>query len=266
MPWVVYIHDYCRLAACHVEHICTQLLLWLKLSSLTSCHRPPLHRIPEGQGEAGSLAAGRLRSLEDQLTRAKQKIHSFQKLSGDGRHSFERLNIGLRSHSGPISAPSSGAGLCVLVPHWAAVEGVGKLSEKCEWVGKCGNDAQTLWMPHWQNKGLRAEGKYRRTSGQGGQRQVSLSVVPKEKKKLKITPGLFHWGGGREKEERPHDRVLRGKKAFPSPLSPPSFSCSRLSLPISFSSSSETRAGGCVIHVGPSRCLVLVVYWVPFCS
>ncbi|TMS12513.1 Alpha-(1,6)-fucosyltransferase [Larimichthys crocea] len=28
-------------------------------------------RIPEGQAEAGSLAAGRLRSLEDQLTRAK---------------------------------------------------------------------------------------------------------------------------------------------------------------------------------------------------
>ncbi|CAJ1077102.1 alpha-(1%2C6)-fucosyltransferase [Xyrichtys novacula] len=41
-------------------------------------------RIPEGQAEAGSLAAGRLRSLEDQLTRAKQKIHSFQKLTGDG--------------------------------------------------------------------------------------------------------------------------------------------------------------------------------------
>ncbi|MED6274409.1 hypothetical protein CHARACLAT_016102, partial [Characodon lateralis] len=39
--------------------------------------------IPEGQAEAGSLAAGRLRSLEDQLTRAKQKIHSFQKLTGD---------------------------------------------------------------------------------------------------------------------------------------------------------------------------------------
>ncbi|XP_058470157.1 alpha-(1,6)-fucosyltransferase [Solea solea] len=41
-------------------------------------------RIPEGQAEAGSLAVGRLRSLEDQLTRAKQKIHSFQKLTGDG--------------------------------------------------------------------------------------------------------------------------------------------------------------------------------------
>ncbi|XP_013870941.1 alpha-(1,6)-fucosyltransferase [Austrofundulus limnaeus] len=41
-------------------------------------------RIPEGQAEAGSLAAGRLRSLEDQLTRAKQQIHSFQKLTGDG--------------------------------------------------------------------------------------------------------------------------------------------------------------------------------------
>lgn len=51
-------------------------------------HQCPLfsssHRIPEGQVEAGSLAAGRLRSLEDQLTRAKQKIHSFQKLTGDG--------------------------------------------------------------------------------------------------------------------------------------------------------------------------------------
>lgn len=44
-----------------------------------------LPRIPEGQAEAGSLAAGRLRSLEDQLTRAKQKIHSFQKLTGDGK-------------------------------------------------------------------------------------------------------------------------------------------------------------------------------------
>lgn len=42
-------------------------------------------RIPDGQAEAGSLAAGRLRSLEDQLTRAKQKIHSFQKLTGDGK-------------------------------------------------------------------------------------------------------------------------------------------------------------------------------------
>ncbi|KAJ3606137.1 hypothetical protein NHX12_025658, partial [Muraenolepis orangiensis] len=44
--------------------------------------------IPEGQAEAagGSLAAaGRLRSLEDQLTRAKQKIQSFsQRLVGDG--------------------------------------------------------------------------------------------------------------------------------------------------------------------------------------
>ncbi|KAM7367726.1 hypothetical protein PAMP_014006 [Pampus punctatissimus] len=41
-------------------------------------------RIPDGQAEAGSLAAGKLRSLEDQLTRAKQKIYSFQKLTGDG--------------------------------------------------------------------------------------------------------------------------------------------------------------------------------------
>lgn len=57
----------------------------LKWPPITS---PPcvfLPRIPEGQAEAGSLAAGRLRSLEDQLTRAKQKIHSFQKLTGDGK-------------------------------------------------------------------------------------------------------------------------------------------------------------------------------------
>ncbi|MED6257972.1 hypothetical protein ATANTOWER_001237, partial [Ataeniobius toweri] len=46
-------------------------------------HPLTILRIPEGQSEAGSLAAGRLRSLEDQLTRAKQKIHSFQKLTGD---------------------------------------------------------------------------------------------------------------------------------------------------------------------------------------
>ena len=47
----------------------------------------PSSRIPEGQADTGSLAAvGRLRSLEDQLTRAKQKIHSFQKLTGDGKH------------------------------------------------------------------------------------------------------------------------------------------------------------------------------------
>ncbi len=59
----------------------------------TCSHAHPSHlllvsfscRIPEGQAEAGSLAAGRLRSLEDQLTRAKQKIHSFQKLTGDGK-------------------------------------------------------------------------------------------------------------------------------------------------------------------------------------
>lgn len=46
-------------------------------------------RIPDGQAEAGSLAAGRLRSLEDQLTRAKQKISSFQKLTGDGKKGRE---------------------------------------------------------------------------------------------------------------------------------------------------------------------------------
>lgn len=60
--------------------------LWMySTASDHPSHLPPLHRIPEGQAEAGSLAAGKLRSLEDQLSRAKQKIHSFQKLSGDGR-------------------------------------------------------------------------------------------------------------------------------------------------------------------------------------
>uniref|UniRef100_A0A3Q3X5C2 Alpha-(1,6)-fucosyltransferase n=1 Tax=Mola mola TaxID=94237 RepID=A0A3Q3X5C2_MOLML len=50
-------------------------------------------RIPEGQAEAGSLAAGRLRSLEEELTRAKQKIHSFQKLTGDGKHEELRRRV-----------------------------------------------------------------------------------------------------------------------------------------------------------------------------
>lgn len=63
-----------------VASIAAQMIVSHILSSSS------LHRIPEGQAEAGSLAAGRLRSLEDQLTRAKQKIHSFQKLTGDGRH------------------------------------------------------------------------------------------------------------------------------------------------------------------------------------
>uniref|UniRef100_A0A8C2CBV7 Alpha-(1,6)-fucosyltransferase n=1 Tax=Cyprinus carpio TaxID=7962 RepID=A0A8C2CBV7_CYPCA len=39
-------------------------------------------RIPEGQSD-GPISSGRLRSLEEQLSRAKQKIHSFQRLSGD---------------------------------------------------------------------------------------------------------------------------------------------------------------------------------------
>ncbi|KTG36847.1 hypothetical protein cypCar_00006687, partial [Cyprinus carpio] len=38
--------------------------------------------IPEGQSD-GPISSGRLRSLEEQLSRAKQKIHSFQRLSGD---------------------------------------------------------------------------------------------------------------------------------------------------------------------------------------
>ena len=76
---------------CRPGHfLCTVFLL----SMCTCSHAHPSHpilvsffppRIPEGQAEAGSLAAGRLRSLEDQLTIAKQKIHSFQKLTGDGK-------------------------------------------------------------------------------------------------------------------------------------------------------------------------------------
>ncbi|KAK7151253.1 hypothetical protein R3I93_012251 [Phoxinus phoxinus] len=41
-------------------------------------------RMPEGQSD-GPISSGRLRSLEDQLSRAKQKIHSFQRLSGEGK-------------------------------------------------------------------------------------------------------------------------------------------------------------------------------------
>ncbi len=41
-------------------------------------------RIPEGQSD-GPISSGRLRSLEEQLSRAKHKIHSFQRLSGDGK-------------------------------------------------------------------------------------------------------------------------------------------------------------------------------------
>lgn len=70
----------CRTNMYSVASTAAQIIVSHILSSSS------LHRIPEGQGEAGSLAAGRLRSLEDQLTRAKQKIHSFQKLTGDGRH------------------------------------------------------------------------------------------------------------------------------------------------------------------------------------
>ncbi|KAA0708229.1 Alpha-(1,6)-fucosyltransferase [Triplophysa tibetana] len=39
-------------------------------------------RIPEGQSD-GSVSSGRLRSLEEQLSRAKQQIHGFQRLSGE---------------------------------------------------------------------------------------------------------------------------------------------------------------------------------------
>uniref|UniRef100_A0A3Q2CB70 Fucosyltransferase 8b (alpha (1,6) fucosyltransferase) n=1 Tax=Cyprinodon variegatus TaxID=28743 RepID=A0A3Q2CB70_CYPVA len=66
---------------CSLTYFCAIFLLLVNQS--IQCLFMP-SRIPEGQAEAGSLAAGRLRSLEDQLTRAKQKIHSFQKLTGDG--------------------------------------------------------------------------------------------------------------------------------------------------------------------------------------
>lgn len=60
-------------------HIHTLPYPLLSLTLISCC------RIPEGKvEEGGALAVGRLRSLEDQLTRAKQKIHSFQRLTGDG--------------------------------------------------------------------------------------------------------------------------------------------------------------------------------------
>eukprot|EP00064_Thunnus_orientalis_P019198 superscaffoldBa00004695_g19313 len=81
-------------AATRPELPSTQPSLRLGEGRLTTAHTSPIVgavcgrdisvKIPEGQAEAGSLAAGKLRSLEDQLTRAKQKIHSFQKLTGDG--------------------------------------------------------------------------------------------------------------------------------------------------------------------------------------
>ncbi|CAL8393384.1 unnamed protein product [Arctogadus glacialis] len=59
---------------------------------------PTRVRIPESQAEAGSLAAaGRLRSLEDQLTRAKQKIHSFStRLVGDDNTELGRIRVHVR--------------------------------------------------------------------------------------------------------------------------------------------------------------------------
>lgn len=75
---VVSIHNTIVFVSDFAFSMCTHL-------RLHPCPRSSFsYRIPEGQVEAGSLAAGRLRSLEDQLTRAKQKIHSFQKLTPDG--------------------------------------------------------------------------------------------------------------------------------------------------------------------------------------
>lgn len=50
---------------------------------------PPHPRIPEGQAEAGPMAASRLRTLEDQLIRAKEKITNFQRVSTDGKEKLD---------------------------------------------------------------------------------------------------------------------------------------------------------------------------------
>ena len=82
---------------------------------LTSC--PPLvPRIPEGQVDVGPMAVGRLRSLEEQLTRAKQKIHSFQRLTGDGEQGYQGIvegwdegsRIGLRGEGRGAHVRESG--------------------------------------------------------------------------------------------------------------------------------------------------------------
>ena len=69
---------------------------------------PPLvPRIPEGQVDVGPMAVGRLRSLEEQLTRAKQKIHSFQTLTGDGEQGVpgHRGGVGRGLRSKPQGRP-----------------------------------------------------------------------------------------------------------------------------------------------------------------
>lgn len=144
-----------------------------------------LNRIPEGQGEGGSVAAGRLRSLEDQLTRAKQKIHSFQKLSGDGRHggglqsriwhrawkcmfwkciamSISQVRLSFWPNNQHLMAARAVIrGLCVSVPHWAAIRGARKLSGEWESVGmkrklpvcECPTGTTRAWEQRENNKG-----------------------------------------------------------------------------------------------------------------
>ncbi|XP_023662503.1 alpha-(1,6)-fucosyltransferase isoform X1 [Paramormyrops kingsleyae] len=46
-------------------------------------------RIPEGQAETGPMAVSRLRTLEEQLIRAKEKISNFQRVSTDGKEKLD---------------------------------------------------------------------------------------------------------------------------------------------------------------------------------
>lgn len=46
-------------------------------------------RLPEGQADADTGAAGKLHSLEEQLLRAKEQINSYRSLPVDGeKHTF----------------------------------------------------------------------------------------------------------------------------------------------------------------------------------
>lgn len=140
------------------------------------------------------------------------------------------------------------------------VRGAGKLSgergnvwmkwEQCECpTGRIGERERV------EKRDRRRENKEGREHG--GQHRVSLSILPQEKKKLKIPSSFFPPREGVSRDERVRDRKLR-KKAFPSPLSPPPFpawgcpSLSSILFCFVLFLSAETRAGSCVIHVGYS--------------
>lgn len=144
-------------------------------------------RIPEGQAEAGSLAAGRLRSLEDQLTRAKQKIHSFQKLTGDGkqaRDTFKKKKKVVGKEEAPTfnllqlssdddgAGPSDGQGhVCVChSKQWS--EGQGRL---LGWGG-----CVCVWMKGKQSECLQWQRRKEREEKRGRQRENKKGHVSVE--------------------------------------------------------------------------------------